>query len=95
MDTTACCRGPTLSLRRFPPSDLVVIVTSRAEAYREATERFLADRRIRYDHIIFDAPFGERILVNDAKPSGLVTAVALNGTRDETPGLRVRIDESL
>jgi hypothetical protein len=87
--------GADALLAQIPADDLVVIVTSRAEAYRETTEQFLADRRIRYDHIIFGAPFGERIVVNDAKPSGLNTAVALNGTRDEAPSLRVRVDESL
>ncbi len=87
--------GADALLAQIPSDDLVVIVTSRAEAHREATERFLAERRIRYDHIIFDAPFGERIVVNDAKPSGLMTAVALNGTRDSAPSLRVRVDASL
>jgi hypothetical protein len=82
-------------LAQIPADDLVVIVTSRTEAYREATERFLAESRIRYDHIIFGAPYGERIVVNDAKPSGLTTAVALNGTRDSAPSLRVRVDTSL
>lgn len=86
--------GVDALLAQIPAGDLVVIVTSRAEAYREATERFLAERRIRYDHIIFDAPFGERIVVNDAKPSGLTTAVAVNGTRDSAPILRVRVDAS-
>jgi len=87
--------GADALLAQIPADDLVVIVTSRAEAYREATEQFLAERRIRYGHIIFGAPFGERIVVNDAKPSGLPTAVALNGTRDEAPSLRVRVDGSL
>lgn len=87
--------GADALLAQIPADDVVVIVTSRAEAYREATERFLADSQIRYDHIIFGVPFGERIVVNDAKPSGLTTAVALNGTRDEAPRLRVRIDASL
>jgi ribonucleotide monophosphatase NagD (HAD superfamily) len=87
--------GADALLAQIPADDLVVIVTSRGEAHREATEQFLADSRIRYDHIIFDAPFGERIVVNDAKPSGLITAVALNGTRDEAPSLRVCVDASL
>lgn len=87
--------GADALLAQIPADDLVVIVTSRAQAYREATERFLAENRIRYDHIIFDAPFGERIVVNDAKPSGLATAVALNGIRDNAPSVRVRVDASL
>jgi len=87
--------GAEALLKQIPADDLVVIVTSRTEAHREATEQFLAECGIRYDHIIFGAPFGERIVVNDAKPSGLMTAVALNGTRDEAPSLRVRVDASL
>ncbi|HEY1778781.1 MAG TPA: hypothetical protein VGG41_21670 [Solirubrobacteraceae bacterium] len=82
-------------LAQIPPGDLVVIITSRTEEHREVTLRFLADHGIRYDHIIFNAPFGERIVLNDAKPSGLVTAVALNGARDQAPSLRVRVDGSL
>jgi hypothetical protein len=82
-------------LAQIPAGDLVVIITSRTDEHREATLQFLAERGIRYDHIIFNAPFGERIVVNDAKPSGLQTAVACNGTRDEAPVLRVRIDQSL
>ncbi len=88
-------RGADALLAQIPADDLVVIVTSRAEAHREPTEQFLADHHVRYDHIIFDAPFGERIVVNDAKPSGLVTALAVTGTRDEAPPVRVLIDESL
>jgi ribonucleotide monophosphatase NagD (HAD superfamily) len=82
-------------LAQIPARDLVVIITSRTEEHREATLQFLADHGIRYDHIIFNAPFGERIVVNDAKPSGLLTAIACNGIRDEAPGLRIRIDQSL
>ncbi|MDR1321196.1 MAG: hypothetical protein LBK56_07185 [Gracilibacteraceae bacterium] len=69
-------------LRSIPEDDMIVIVTSRTEEYQEATERFLAERRIRYDHIICGAPLGERIVVNDRKPSGLATAVAVNVDRD-------------
>jgi hypothetical protein len=82
-------------LAQIPAGDLVVIVTSRTDEHREATLQFLTDHDVRYDHIIFNAPFGERIVVNDAKPSGLKTAVALSGTRDQAPGLRVRIDQTL
>ncbi|HTU30629.1 MAG TPA: hypothetical protein VMF07_14690 [Solirubrobacteraceae bacterium] len=87
--------GAAELLAQIPAGDLVVIVTSRTEEHREATLQFLADHAVRYDHIIFNAPFGERIVVNDAKPSGLRTAVACNGTRDVAPGLRVRIDQGL
>jgi hypothetical protein len=87
--------GADALLAQIPSSDLVVIITSRTEAHREATVRFLADHGIRYDHIIFGAPFGERIVVNDAKPSGLRTAVSVNLGRDEGPQLTVTVDEHL
>jgi hypothetical protein len=87
--------GADALLAQIPASDLVVIITSRTEAHREATVRFLADYGIRYDHIIFGAPFGERIVVNDAKPSGLRTAVSVSLGRDQGPQLTVTVDESL
>ena len=87
--------GADALLAQIPAGDMVVIVTSRTEAHREVTLQFLAAQDIRYDVVIFGAPFGERIVVNDAKPSGLMTAVAWTGTRDQAPSLRVRIDPSL
>lgn len=43
---------------------------------------FLQEQGIRYDEILFGMPMGERIVVNDRKPSGLEMAVALNMDRD-------------
>lgn len=82
-------------LAGIPADDLVVIVTSRGEVHRAATEGFLAESGIRYDHIIFGAPVGERIVVNDAKPSGLRTAVSVSLGRDQGPQLAVIVDQSL
>lgn len=56
--------------------DKIIIVTSRKAEYREETVRFLRNHEIRYDMILFDMPMGERIVVNDRKPSGLDMAVA-------------------
>ena len=70
-------------LAEIPPEDKIIIVTSRTEEYREMTIRFLGENGIRYDEILFNMPFGERILVNDRKPSGLDMAVAVNLNRDE------------
>lgn len=69
-------------LERIPPEDKVIFLTSREEKYREATVRFLCDHGIRYDGILFDMPVGERIVVNDRKPSGIEMAVALNTDRN-------------
>jgi hypothetical protein len=67
----------------LPNDDMVVIITSRTDEYKELTESFLRENNIRFDAIIYNAPFGERILINDKKPSGLVTALAVNLDRDE------------
>lgn len=69
-------------LRSIPEKDMIIFLTSRKEEYREITEHFLKVNNIRYDHIIFGAPYGERILINDDKPSGLKMSVAITGKRD-------------
>lgn len=70
-------------LDEIPSEDKIVIFTSRKEEYRESTIRFLAENGIRYDAILFGMPMGERIVVNDRKPSGIEMAVALNLDRDD------------
>ena len=66
----------------LPSEDKVVIMTSRTEEYRKQTIDFLEENAIRYDEILFEMPMGERIVVNDRKPSGLDTAVAVNLERN-------------
>lgn len=75
--------GAAAFLAGIPEDDRIVFLTSRTEEYREITLEFLRSSGIRYDEIIFGLPYGERILVNDAKPSGLETSVAVNTRRDE------------
>ena len=75
--------GAKQYLEGLPDCDRVVLVTSRTEEYREETLRFLKENHIRYDEILFNLPMGERIIVNDRKPSGLDIAVALNMERDQ------------
>lgn len=77
----------------IPQEDMVILITARPSEFRAVTEKFLADNNIRYDYIIFDAPVGERILVNDNKPSGLVTAYAIERTRDKWEKLKIRYAE--
>ena len=69
-------------LHGIPDKDMVIFLTSRTDDLRESTEAFLREHGIRYDHIIYNAPYGERILINDNKPSGLVTGIAVNSERD-------------
>ena len=82
-------------LRNIPDKDMIVFLTSRSEEYRSITEGFLRKKGIRYDHIIFDAPYGERILINDNKPSGLRTGITVDGCRDTSFLPSVVIDEEL
>lgn len=75
--------------------DFVIIITARSRAYKNKTEDFLQQNKINYHHIIFDAPYGERILINDRKTSGLATAHAINTNRDEFLTTKFVMDESL
>lgn len=70
-------------LNTIPDEDYIVIFTSRTEEYREMTIEFLKKQGIRYDDILFNMPMGERIIVNDRKPSGLAMSIAINTTRDQ------------
>lgn len=67
----------------IPDTDRVIILTSRTEEYKDQTLNFLKENNIRYDAVLFDMPMGERIVINDRKPSGLEMAVAVNLDRDE------------
>lgn len=68
--------------KQIPENDLIILVTSRTDKYKKLTLDFLEKNNIRYNHIIFNAPYGERILVNDDKPSGLKCSIAINLKRD-------------
>lgn len=82
-------------IESLPEGDMVIIVTARKEEYREKTEKFLKENGVRYDHIIFGAPYGERIVINDKKPSGLPVSVAVNTERDEEWNVEYYIEENL
>lgn len=75
--------GAAEFLRRLPDEDRIVLFTSRTEDYRQMTLDFLAEQKIRYDEILFNMPMGERIVVNDRKPSGIDMAFAVNMDRDK------------
>ncbi|MDR0600669.1 MAG: HAD family acid phosphatase [Treponema sp.] len=82
-------------LGSLPSGDMIIFITSRTEAEKNQTEDFLKRKNIRYDRIIYSAPPGERILVNDRKPSGLLTALAINTTRDVFMTERFVVDDRL
>lgn len=87
--------GAKAFLSNIRPEDMVVLLTSRKEEYRQTTIKFLQEQEIRYDHILFNAPYGERILVNDRKPSGLQMAVALDVERDQIKSVVFEVDQTL
>lgn len=70
-------------MESIPSEDYILILTSRTDEYREMTISFLTEKGIRYNEIIFNMPMGERIVVNDRKPSGIDMAVAINLNRDQ------------
>lgn len=70
--------------------DMIIFLTARTYDEQEATYDFLKKNNIRYNHIIFHAPHGERILLNDIKPSGLKTAYAINTPRDKFPEIYIK-----
>jgi hypothetical protein len=82
-------------LRSIPEGDMVVFITSRTLEQKYAAEVLLKEHNIRFEHIIYGAPYGERILVNDRKPSGLNTALAVNVRRDCFDEMQIEIDETL
>jgi len=86
--------GALSFLHGLPSEDMVIFLTSRTQDQQQSTVVFLAKHHIRYDHILFNAPYGERILVNDRKPSGLPMAHAWNLKRD-TFDLVYEIDSKL
>lgn len=79
----------------LPKEDRVILLTARESSEIAKLKEFLAAHKIRFDNIISDLPFGERILINDKKPSGLKTAFAINKVRDSDFDISIERDENL
>lgn len=75
-------QGAREFLSKIPEDDYILFITSRKEKYANDTISFLNENGIRYNKIIFDMPYGERVLINDKKPSGLEMSKAINLDRD-------------
>lgn len=83
-------------IEKIPKEDYILILTARPDTEKEATLKFLKENKIRYNEIIFNIPTGERILINDSKPSGLICAHSINLKRDEGPlNITCEIDNSI
>ena len=70
-------------LETIPVEDYILILTSRTDEFRERTITFLDENSIRYNEILFNMPMGERIVLNDRKPSGIDMAYAINFNRNQ------------
>lgn len=96
-----CARDELLSginefWQKIPLEDTIILLSSRKEAEKESTLNFLKSQNIRFNYAIFDLPMGERCLINDKKPSGLKTAIAINLVRDNgLIGVDFHIDQKL
>jgi len=56
----------------------IILTTGRRESLRNSTEKQLAKLGIFYDYLLMGIGGGERVLINDLKPNGMVTATAIN-----------------
>ena len=81
-------------LKNIDKEDMVIFLTSRTVEMKERTEQFLKEHCVRYDAILYNVPYGERILINDDKPSGLRMSVAIRKERDAKMNLQVMEDEA-
>ena len=76
--------------------DRVILVTARDPQFETATRVFLAMQELRFDQLIMGLPTGERIVLNDKKPSGLHTAIAINVLRNGgLDGIEIKVDPGL
>lgn len=75
--------------------DVVIGLTSRKSIYSEITFESIKRHNLLINQVIFDLPYGERILINDKKPSGLETAIAINTSRDKKIDVEFFVDETL
>jgi hypothetical protein len=82
-------------INNLPDKDRIIFLTARKEEMRGCTEAFLKKEGIRFDAIIFGLPTGERVIINDMKPSGLETSKAINLVRDAGIDTKVVIDKNI
>jgi hypothetical protein len=61
----------------------IILITGRKEKHRAVTIQQLTKARIPYDELIMGLGRGKRIVINDIKPDGTLTAVAYNLERNQ------------
>ncbi len=82
--------------KEIPEKDFIILLTARPQDYWKETLEFIKSQGLRFDHAIFNLPTGERILINDSKPSGLDTAIGINLERNiGLENLKINLDKDL
>ncbi|MEF3190944.1 MAG: HAD family acid phosphatase [Campylobacterales bacterium] len=82
--------------KKIPKEDTIILLSARTEEEKPQTLRFLQSHGLHFHEAIFGLPKGERILLNDSKPQGLNTALAVNVARDAGLGdLKLIFDPTL
>ena len=88
-------KGAKDFINSIPSSDMIILLTARKNDCQKETEEFLKKNGIKYNYIIFGAPYGERILLNDNKPSGLKMGITYNKERDKSDFPIININKEL
>jgi len=60
----------------------IILTTGRRESNREVTVKQLQEVGIFYDHLIMGVGRGPRVVINDIKPDGMLTAYSINLVRN-------------
>ena len=60
----------------------IILMTGRRESNREITVKQLQEAGIFYDQLIMGVGRGQRVVINDIKPDGMLTAHSINLTRN-------------
>ena len=75
--------GVSVFFKNIPTKDIIIITTSRKKKFKKKTIEFLKQNKIPFNEIMFDLPYGERILINDIKPNRkLKTSISINLKRN-------------
>lgn len=96
MDRDELLPGVKEFFNTISDTDYILLLTAREQIFSSITEEFLRNNGIRYNRIIYEIPTGERILFNDIKVSGLITAIAVSCVRNAgLAEVKTVIDNSL
>lgn len=72
-------------------NDCVIITTARGIDHKDRVENFLKTNNIKFNAVLCNITAGSRILINDKKPDGKLTAFAYNLERDT--GIQIEHNE--